>query len=152
LGFFGRTAAETAKRKAKGDSLVPGATLGAALEGARPLAERLLHDDDLRGNIHTFIESGRKILDELSDEDPSDIVARLWDDKKLRKEIETAVEAAQEGVRRVRGQRVKRGGGSRKILLVLALGGVAFLFLSPSTGPQARRIAGDVVGSFRSGS
>ena len=122
------------------------------MEGARPLAERLLHDDDLRGNIHTFIESGRKILDELSDEDPSDIVARLWDDKKLRKEIETAVEAAQEGVRRVRGQRVKRGGGSRKILLVLALGGVAFLFLSPRTGPQARRIAGDVVGSFRSGS
>ena len=152
LGFFGRAAAETAKRKAKGDSLVPGATLGAAFQGARPLAERILYDDDLRDNIRTFIEAARKILDELSDEDPSDIAARLWDDNKLRKEIETAVEAAQEGVRRVRGQRVRRGRGSGKLLLVLALGGVAFLFLNPRTGPQARRIAGDVVGSLRSGS
>jgi hypothetical protein len=150
LGFFGRTAAETAKRKARGDSFVPGATLGAAYAGAKPIVERLLYDDDLRDNIRTLIESVRKILDELSDESPTEIVGRLWDDDKLRREVEAAVEAAQEGTRRAQGKRVRRGGGFGKILLILALAGVGFLFLNPKTGPEARRIVGDVLGTFRS--
>ena len=151
--MFGRSRAKRLKEEAQDNRLVSGATLATALGGARPVAERLLSDEDLRDNVRTFIESARKILDELSDESPTEIVARLWDDDKLRKEVEAAAEALQEGTKRVRGQRVKSGGGSGKILLLLLLaGGVAFLFLNPRTGPEARRIAGDVLGSLRSGS
>ncbi len=151
--MFGRSRAKRLKEEAQDNRLVSGATLAAALGGARPVAERLLSDEDLRDNVRTFIESARNILDELSDESPTEIVARLWDDDKLRKEVEAAAEALQEGTKRVRGQRVRRGGGSGKILLLLLLaGGVAFLFLNPRTGPEARRIAGDVLGSLRSGS
>jgi hypothetical protein len=127
-----------------------GSALVAAYAGARPVAERLLYDDDLRDNVRTLIESSRKILDELSDESPQDIVARLWDDDKVRKQVESAVAAAQEGTKRVRGQKVRSGGNSGKALLVLAAG-AGFLFLSPRTGPQARRIAGDIYNSLRSG-
>lgn len=149
--MFGRKS-RAEKLRQESPSLISGATLATALDGARPFAERLFSDDDLRDNIRTFLESARKILDELSDEDPTDIVARLWDDDKLRREVETAVEALQEGTKRIRGQRVRKRGGSGKILLVLVLGGVGFLFLNPRTGPQARRMAGDVLSSLRSGS
>ncbi len=150
--MFGRSRAKRLKEEAQNNRLVSGATLAAALGGARPVAERLLSDEDLRDNVRTFIEAARNILDELSNESPTEIVARLWDDDKLRKEVEAAAEALQEGTKRVRGQRVRRGGGSGKILLLLVLAGVGFLFLNPRTGPEARRIAGDVLGSLRSGS
>ena len=150
LGFLGRTAAETARRQARGASFVPGATLGAAYAGAKPVTERLLYDEDLQDNIRTFIESARNIVDELSGESPTEIVARLWDDNKLRREVETAAEAAEEGVKRLQGERVRGGGLSfGMLLLLLALGG-GFLFFSPWTGQEARRIARQAFGALRS--
>ncbi len=101
--FGRRSRAKRFKAEAQGGSL--GAALLGAYGGARPVAERLLYDDDLRDNIRILIESARNILDEVSDEEPTEIVTKLWDDRKLRREIETAVEAAQEGYKRVRGQR-----------------------------------------------
>jgi hypothetical protein len=149
--LFGRKSrAERLKAEAQGNSL--STVLVAAYGGTRPLLERLLYDDDLRDNIRIFIESTRNIIDELSDEDPSDVLTKLWDNKKVRKEVEAAVEAAQEGTRRIRGQKVKQGGGSGKLLLVLLLAGGAFLFLNPKTGPEARRIAGDAFSALGSGS
>lgn len=149
--MFGRKSrAEKLKKEARNRSLISGVSMAAALSGARPVAERLLYDDDLRDNIRTLLESARKILDEVSDEEPTEIVARLWDDPKLRREVESAVGAVQEGTRRIQGRRV-RGGRSGKFLLLLLLAGVAFLFLSPQTGSEARRIAGDIYGSLRSG-
>ena len=127
------------------------AALGAAYAGARPIIERLLYDDDLRNNIRFFIESARKIIDELSDEDPSDILTRLWDDDKLRKQVEAAAEAAQEGSKRVRGERVRRSGGGGRLLLLLLVAAVGFLFLNPRTGPQARKFAREAYGSVTSG-
>jgi hypothetical protein len=149
---FGRKSrAERLREQAESTRLVPMAALGAAYAGARPIIERLLYDDDLRNNIRVFIESARKIIDELSDEEPSDILTRLWDDDKLRKQVEAAAEAAQEGSKRVRGERVRRGGGGRRLLLVLLVAGVGFLFLNPRTGPQARKFAKDAYGSVTSG-
>ncbi|MCA1715867.1 MAG: hypothetical protein LC781_03075 [Actinobacteria bacterium] len=150
--MFGRKSrAEKLKKEARNRSLVSGLSLAAAFSGARPVAERLLYDDDLRDNIRTLLESARKILDEVSDEEPTEIVTKLWDDPKLRKEVESAVEAVQEGTRRIQGRRVRGGGRSGKFLLLLLLAGAAFLFLSPQTGSEARRIAGDIYGSLRSG-
>jgi hypothetical protein len=151
--MFGRkTRAERLKEQAEGTSLVPMASLAAAYTGVRPIVERLLYDDDLRDNIRTLVESTRKILNEVSDEEPTEIVARLWDDDKLRREIESVVGALQEGTKRVRGERVKTGGGGRFLLVLILAGGVGFLFLNPRTGPEARRIAGEVFATLRSGS
>ena len=147
--MFGRKSrAEMLKEQAKGSSLISAGTLAAAYAGAKPVAERLLYDDDLRDNLRVFIESARTILDELSGEDPSDIVTRLWDDDKLRKQVEAAAGAAQEGTKRVRGQRVRQGRGGRRFFFLLLLAAVGFLFLSPQTGQQARDFAKQAYGSI----
>jgi hypothetical protein len=139
---FGRKSrAERLREQAESRSFVPMATLTAAYTGVKPLLERLLYDDDLRDNIRVFIESARNILDELSDEDPTDIITRLWDDDKLRKHIEAAAEAAQQGSKRVRGEKVRSGGRGGRLLFLLLAAAVGFLFLHPKTGPQARRYA-----------
>ena len=150
--MFGRKSrAERLKEQAAKNSFVPTAAIAGFLAGARPVAERLLYDDDLRDNIRVFIEATRKIVDEINDESPADIVARLWDDNKLRSQVEAAAGAAQEGSKRVRGEKVKTGGGGSKLLLVLLLGAVAFLFLNPKTGPQARKLAKEAYGTLTSG-
>ena len=147
--MFGRKSrAELLKEQAKGSSLISAGTLAAAYAGAKPVAERLLYDDDLRDNLRVFIESARTILDELSGEDPSDIVTRLWDDDKLRKQVEAAAGAAQEGTKRVRGQKVRQGGGGRRFFFLLLIAAIGFLFLNPKTGPQARDLARQAYGSI----
>ena len=149
--MFGRKSrAEMLKGQARGTSLVPTAALAAAYAGARPVAERLLYDDDLRDNIRVFIESARAILDEVSGEDPTEIVGRLWDDDKLRRQVEAAASAAQEGSKRVRGQRVKQGGGGRGLLLLILMAALGFLFLNPKTGPSARNYAKQAYASITS--
>ena len=152
--MFGRKSrAEKLKEQAESNSLVPMAALSAAYAGTRPVLERLLYDDDLRDNIRTFIESARSILDELSGEDAQEIITRLWNDDKLRGQVEAAAGAASQGSRRVRGEKVrtKRGGRGRRLFLLLLVAAVGFLFLHPKTGPQARKFVGDAYGSLTSG-
>jgi hypothetical protein len=149
---FGRKSrAERLRERADSTSLVPMATLATAYAGAKPIIERLLYDDDLRDNIRVFIESARNILDELSDEEPSEIITRLWDDDKLRKQVEAAAGAAQQGSKRVRGEKVRSGGRGRRLLFLLLLAAVGFLFLSPRTGPQARQYAREAYSAIPSG-
>jgi hypothetical protein len=149
---FGRKSrAERLREQAEGSRLIPVATLATAYAGAKPVIERLLYDDELRDNLRVFIESARNIIDELSDENPGEIVTRLWDDDKLRKHVEAAAEAAQQGSKRVRGEKVRSGGGGRKLLFLVLAAAVGFLFLSPRTGPQARKFARDAYGSLTSG-
>ena len=152
--MFGRKSrAEKLREQAESNSLVPMAALGAAYSGARPVLERLLYDDDLRDNIRTLIESARTIANELSGEDPTEIVTRLWNDDGLRGQVEAAAGAASQGSKRVRGEKVRTrgGGGGRRLLLLLLVAGIGFLFLNPRTGPQARKFARDTYGSLTSG-
>ncbi len=151
--FGRRSRAEKLKKEARNKSFGTGVSLAAAYSGVMPVAERLLYDDDLRDNIRTLIEATRKIVAEVSDEEPTEVVTRLWDDPKLRREVESAVEAFQDGSKRIRGQRVGGGGGRsfRRLLLILILA-AGILFLNPKTGPQARSIASDVFGALRPGS
>ena len=152
--MFGRKSrAEKLKEQAESNSLVPMASLAAAYTGAKPVLERLLYDDDLRDNIRTFIESARAIVDDLSDEGPTEIVTKLWDDDKLRGEVEAAAGAVSQGSRRIRGEkvRVRRGGRGRRLLFLVLIAAVGFLFLHPRTGPQARKFAADTYGSLTSG-
>lgn len=150
--MFGRKSrAEKLREQAEDTRFVPIGTLIAAYAGAKPVAERLLYDDELRDNIRTFIDSAQRIINEISNETPSEAVARLWDDDKLRKQVEDAVQAADEGSRRFRGEKVKGGGGgfSGLLFLLLAAGG-ALIFLNPKTGPQARRFAKETYSSLTS--
>ncbi len=147
--FRNKSRTERVKQRTGSLSFLPGAV--AIFTGARPVAERLLYDDDLRDNIRTFVEAARKIYDEVSDEDASAVLSRLWDDDKLRTQIEAAAGAAQEGSKRVRGERVSGGGGGSRLMLLLLAAGVAFLFLNPRTGPEARRLAQEAIGALRSG-
>ena len=151
--MFGRKSrAERLKEEAESGSFIPVAALATFFAEARPVAERLLYDDDLQENVRTFIEAANKVYGEVSKDSPGEIVARLWDDDKLRGQIETAAAAAQAGSRRVRGEKVKSGGGGGRILFLLISAAVAFLFLNPRTGPDARRIVKDTIGSISSGS
>ena len=128
------------------------ATLAAAYAGAKPVIERLLYDDDLRDNIRTFIESARSIVDDLSDENPTEIITKLWDDDKVRGEVEAAVGAVSQGSKRIRGEKVReRGGRGGRLLFLLLVAAVGFLFLHPRTGPRARKFAVDTYGSLTSG-
>jgi hypothetical protein len=152
--LFGRKSrAEKLREQAESNSLVPMAALSAAYAGTRPVLERLLYDDDLRDNIRTFIESARSILDELSGEDAQEIISRLWNDDKLRGQVEAAAGAASQGSRRVRGEKVRTRSGGRggRLLFLLLFAGIAFLFLNPRTGPKARKFVGDAYGSLTSG-
>lgn len=151
--MFGRKSrAERLKEQAESNSLVPMATLTAAYAGTKPVIERLLYDDDLRDNIRTFVESARSIVDELSGEEPTEIVTKLWGDDKLRGEVEAAAGAIGQGSKRIRGQKVRgpRGRGGR-LLFLLLVAAVGFLFLNPRTGPRARKFAVDTYGSLTSG-
>ena len=151
--MFGRKSrAERLKEQAESNSLVPMATLAAAYAGAKPVIERLLYDDDLRDNIRTFIESARSIADELSDEDPQEIITSLWNDDKLRAQVEAAAGAASQGSKRIRGEKVReRGGRGGRLLFLILVAAVGFLFLHPRTGPQARKFAVETYGSLTSG-
>ena len=151
--MFGRKSrAEKLKEQAESNSLVPMATLAAAYAAAMPVIESLLYDDDLRDNIRTFIESARSIVDQISGEDPADVITKLWDDDKLRGQVEAAAGAASQGSRRIRGEKVRRRGGwGGRLLFLVLVAAVGFLFLHPRTGPQARKFAVDTYGSLTSG-
>ena len=153
FSLFGRKRrAEKLKEQAESNSLVPMATLAAAYAGARPVLERLLYDDDLRDNIRTFIESARAIATSSPTRTRTEIITKLWNDDKLRDQVEAAAGAASQGSKRVRGEKVRTSGrrGGR-LLFLLLLAAVGFLFLNPRTGPQARKFVGDTYGSLTSG-
>lgn len=145
--MFGRKSRRE-RLEERAQEIAPLATLISAYEGARPVVERLLYDDELRDNIRVFIESARSIVKELSDEDLDDAISKLWDDRKVRRHVEAAVEAVQQGSKRVRGQKVREG-GSRWVLLLL-VAAAAFLFLNPKTGPQARKFVQEAYSAIAS--
>ncbi|AHY45830.1 Hypothetical Protein RradSPS_0547 [Rubrobacter radiotolerans] len=141
---------EQAEREARAH--LPLASIAAAISGARPILERLLYDDELRKNIQDLVESVQEIANEVQGERPQEILSRLWDDDKLRGSIESASAAAQTGSKRIRGERVRSegGGAGRKIFLLVLLGGLAYLFFSPQTGEEARRLLKETVGAITS--
>ncbi|MGH3089687.1 MAG: hypothetical protein ACRDSJ_20570 [Rubrobacteraceae bacterium] len=150
--MFGRKSRrEKLKEQAEARSLIPLSAIAGVYTSAKPILERLLNDDDLRDNVRDLIEALKDIADDVADEKPQDILARLWDDDKLRKHIEAAAGAAQEGSKRVRGEKVKEGGGGKWMLLLIG-GAAAFLFLSPQTGPEARRLARETFSAITSSS
>lgn len=148
--MFGRKSRkERLKKQAESSSLIPLSAITGVYVSVVPILDRLLNDDDLRDNIRDLLEALRNIADDVSDEKPADILARLWDDDKLRTHIEAAMDAAQKGNRRIRGKRVREGGSGKWVLLLLG-GAAAFLFFSPQTGAEARRLARETFSAITS--
>lgn len=147
--FGKKSRKERLKEEASSKSLIPLSAIAGVYAGTKPLLERLLYDDDLRDNIRELVEAVRDIADDVSDEKPADVLMRLWDDDKLRKHIEAATGAAQQGSKRIRGEKVREGGGGKWVFILL-VGAAAFLFLSPQTGPEARRLARETFSAIAS--
>jgi hypothetical protein len=148
--FRKESRAEKLKRQAEQNRFVPTGALAGGIATARPVVERLLYDDELRDDIREFMQSASRIADHLSDGDAREIVNKLWDDDKVRTEIENATERAQTGVKRVRGEKVKsKDDLSFGTVLLGASALVAFLMLNPKTGPAARQYAKNALGAVR---
>jgi hypothetical protein len=95
-----------------------------------PYVQRLVDDEDLRGNIVTAYESARHAAGRLSNgKSPT---KQIFDDKKLQKDLKNAAEAFRDASVALReAPHQKRGGfGFGKLLLVGIVGGAAALALS----------------------
>lgn len=154
--MFGRKSrAEQLKEQAEYEAKthLPLATMAAAAAGARPILERLLYDDDLRRNIQDLVESLQDVTHEVKGERPRDVLSRLWDDDNLRGSLESASVAARSGGQRLRGDSFieeEKGGKGRKLFWLVVLGGLAYLFFSPKTGVEARRLVKETIGALTS--
>jgi hypothetical protein len=101
------------------------ASAGAAVSGATPYVQRLIQDPELRDNLRSAYESGRRAYGRLNNgKAPS---KALLDDKKLHKELQRAADslrsasdALREGPKK---RKRKRKGGIGKLLLLAIVGG-----------------------------
>jgi hypothetical protein len=107
------------------------ATAAGAVASARrnPYVQRVLEDDDLRDNVRVAFEAARDAYTRLSNgKAPSKVV---MDDKKFRKDLQTAAEALKDAGSALReGPKRKRKGGLGRKLFVLAVASGLALALS----------------------
>ena len=109
-----------AKSKAKA-AKAGGATAAAAVT---PYVQRLVQDAELRDNLKTAYDSARVAYGRVNNGKPP---AKLLDDKKLQKELQTAASALKEASDALRDgpKRKRRGGFGRLLLLGIVGAGVA---------------------------
>jgi hypothetical protein len=101
-----------------------------AVAAASPYVQRLIQDEELRGNIKTAFESARAAYGRVNN---GKAPTQLLDDKKLQKELSNAATAMKEAADSLRSgpkKRRRRGGGLRKMLFLGVVGGVAAVALS----------------------
>jgi hypothetical protein len=102
------------------------ASAGAAVAGASPYVQRLIQDEELRDNIRTAYESGRRAYGRLNNGKAP--AKALMDDKKLHKDLQNAADAlrdASDALREGPRKRKRKGGIGRLLLLAIIGGGVA---------------------------
>jgi hypothetical protein len=102
-----------AKSKAKA-AKASGAT---AVEAASPYVQRLIQDSELRSDLKTAYDSARVAYGRINN---GKAPAKLLDDKKLQRELQTAANAlksASESLREGPKRRKRRGGFGRLLLL-----------------------------------
>jgi hypothetical protein len=101
----------------------------AAVAKTSPYVQRLVQDAELRDNLKSAYDSGRVAYGRLSNgKGPA---TALLDDKKLRKELQSAATALKDASDALRdGPKRKRKGGLGKLLLLAIIGGGAALVAS----------------------
>ena len=94
-----------------------------------PYVQRIVDDEDLRGNIVQAYESSRDAFDRLSNgKSPS---KQIFDDKKLQKDLKAAAESIRDASVALReAPKKQRSGGFGRVLLLGLVGGGLALALS----------------------
>ena len=115
-----------AKSKAK----VAKAGGASAVAAASPYVQRLIQDEQLRGDIKSAVESARVAYGRINN---GKAPTQLLDDKKLQKELTNAansLRSAGDALRAGPKRRKRSGGGLRRLLVVAVIGGIAAVALS----------------------
>ena len=107
-----------------------GASAFAAGKAARDNAyvHRLIEDDELRENLRTAFESGRKAYARMSNgKGPA---KAIMDDKKTQKELKEAAASLREAADSLRGAKKKRKHRRGRVLVLLLVGAILALAVS----------------------
>jgi hypothetical protein len=115
-----------AKSKAK----VAKAGGASAVSAASPYVQRLIQDEELRGELKSAFDSARVAYGRINN---GKAPAQLLDDKKLQKELSnaaTSLRSASEALRDGPKKRKRKGGGLRRLVLLAIVGGIAAVALS----------------------
>ncbi len=110
-----------------------------AAGSVKPYVERAIRDEDLRASIQNAYTSARTIYNAVSG---SRSVAKVAKDKKVHRELETAIAELRAATARLQGKK-KRNEHSGRGGLLLMLGVAIGVFFNPVTGPKTRRLVAD---------
>jgi hypothetical protein len=99
-----------------------------AVEAAKPYVQRLVEDDDLRGNLREAYESARDAYDRADGKSAT----KVLEDKKLQGDLKTAAESLRSAAEALREpeKKEKSGGGFGRLLLVALVAAVLAIVLS----------------------
>ena len=114
-----------AKSKAKAAK----AGSASAVAAASPYVQRLIQDENLRGDIKSAFDSARVAYGRINN---GKAPTQLLDDKKLQKELSnaaTSLRSASDALRSGPKKR-KRRGGFRRLVFIAIIGGIAAVALS----------------------
>jgi hypothetical protein len=94
--------------------------------------QRLLEDEDLRGNLITAYGAARSAYGRMANGKPA--TQAVFEDRKLQRELKEAANAIRDASAALREPRKRRrgGGGASRALLLLIVGGVLAIALTPS--------------------
>ena len=115
-----------AKSKAKAAK----AGSASAVAAASPYVQRLIQDDQLRGDIKSAFDSARVAYGRINN---GKAPTQLLDDKKLQKELSnaaTSLRSASDALREGPKRKRKRRGGFRRLVFIAIIGGIAAVALS----------------------
>lgn len=102
-----------------------------AVAAASPYVQRLIQDEELRGELKSAFDSAKVAYGRINN---GKAPTELLDDKKLQKELSnaaTSLRSASDALREGPKRRKKRsGGGLRKLVFVAIIGGIAAVALS----------------------
>jgi hypothetical protein len=100
-----------------------------AVTAASPYVQRLVQDEDLRGDIKAAFDSARVAYGRINN---GKAPMQLLDDKKLQKELSNAANSLKSASDALREgpKRKKRRGGMRRLVFLAIVGGIAAIALS----------------------
>ena len=99
-----------------------------AVEVAKPYVQRLVEDDDLRGNLRDAYESARDAYDRAAD---GKSASKVLEDKKLQGDLKTAAESLRSAAEALREpEKKEKSGGFGKLVFVALIAAVLAIVLS----------------------
>ena len=101
-----------------------------AVAAASPYVQRLVQDEELRGDLKSAFDSAKVAYGRINN---GKAPTQLLDDKKLQKELSnaaTSLRSASDALRAPTKKRKRSGGGLKKLVFLGIIGGIAAIALS----------------------